>query len=91
MMKQVSLHTKPELFDEVILPGAFDMRTQFADDLNEMHEQLQKQVTRLKELWMKKVEQPGASSPQNYRPLFPRDAIKMPSMARRTRICTMLM
>ncbi|KAF8845970.1 pol II transcription elongation factor [Paxillus ammoniavirescens] len=56
----VSLHSKPELLEDVILPGAFESRSQLADDLTEMREQLHKQVSRLKELRVKKVEEPDA-------------------------------
>ncbi|KIJ66069.1 hypothetical protein HYDPIDRAFT_174791 [Hydnomerulius pinastri MD-312] len=56
----VSLHSKPELLEDVILPGAFENRSQLAEDINEMREQLQKQVARLKELRIKKVEEPDA-------------------------------
>ncbi|KIK96350.1 hypothetical protein PAXRUDRAFT_138652 [Paxillus rubicundulus Ve08.2h10] len=56
----VSLHSKPELLEDVVLPGAFEGRSQLADDLTEMREQLHKQVSRLKELRVKKTEEPGA-------------------------------
>jgi len=57
---QVSLHSKPELLEDVILPGALESRSQLADDLSEMGEQLYKQVSRLKELRVKKAEEPDA-------------------------------
>ncbi|KAH7883327.1 pol II transcription elongation factor [Phlebopus sp. FC_14] len=56
----VALHSTPELLQDVILPGALEIRAQLAEDLNEMREQLVKQVTRLKELRIKKVEEPNA-------------------------------
>ena len=40
-------------------PGALDSRTQIAEDLGEMREQLRKQLTRIRELRVKKVEEPG--------------------------------
>ena len=40
-------------------PGALDSRTQIAEDLNEMREQLRKQLARIRELRVKKVEEPG--------------------------------
>ena len=56
---QVSFHSTPELFGDVILPGALETRAQLADDLAEMHDQLDKQATRLRELRVKKAEEPG--------------------------------
>ncbi|KAF9222466.1 pol II transcription elongation factor [Gyrodon lividus] len=56
----IYLHSKPELLEDVVLPGAFENRSQLADDLNEMREQLHKQVARLKELRVKKAEEPDA-------------------------------
>ena len=46
--------------DDVVLPCALDCRTQFGDDIHEMRDQLRKQVARLTELRIKKVEEPGA-------------------------------
>ncbi|KAN0081459.1 IKI3 family domain containing protein [Tylopilus felleus] len=56
----VSFHSAPELFEDVILPGALEIRSQLADDLTEMRDQLCKQVARLQELRIKKAEQPDA-------------------------------
>ncbi|KAG8220454.1 IKI3 family-domain-containing protein [Butyriboletus roseoflavus] len=56
----VSLHSTTELYENVILPGALEIRSQLADDLVEMRDQLCKQITRLKELRIKKAEQPDA-------------------------------
>ena len=44
---------------EIIHPGALDSRAQFSEDISEMKEQLEKQVNRLRELRIKKVEEPG--------------------------------
>lgn len=49
----------PELVEEVIYPGALESKSQLAEELAEMKSQLSKQVTRLRELRVKKVEQPG--------------------------------
>lgn len=57
---KITLHAKPELIDQVLLPCALDCRTQIGDDINEMREQLRKQAVRLTELRIKKVEEPGA-------------------------------
>ncbi|KAG2136870.1 pol II transcription elongation factor [Suillus cothurnatus] len=56
----ITLHAKPELIDELLLPCALDCRAQIGDDINEMREQLRKQVARLTELRIKKVEEPDA-------------------------------
>jgi len=63
------LHSKLELLDDVVLPGALDCRTQIGDDINEMRDQLRKQVARLTELRIKKVEEPGACHSSVRRPL----------------------
>ena len=56
---QVSLHAVPELIEEVIHPGALETKSQLAEDLGEMKSQLSKQVARVRELRVKKIEQPG--------------------------------
>ncbi|KAF8554834.1 pol II transcription elongation factor [Imleria badia] len=56
----VSLHSTPGLFEDVILPGALEIRSQLADDLTEMRDQLHKQIARMQELRIKKAEQPDA-------------------------------
>jgi elongator complex protein 1 len=60
---QVTLHNTPELLTEIIHPAALDSRTQIAEDLNEMREQLRKQLARIRELRIKKVEEPGEPKP----------------------------
>jgi elongator complex protein 1 len=47
------------LLAEVIHPGALESRAQLAEDINEMRDQLRKQVHRLQELRIKKVKEPG--------------------------------
>lgn len=54
----ITLHAKPELIDQLLLPCTLDCRSQIGDDINEMREQLRKQVARLTELRIKKVEEP---------------------------------
>ncbi|KAG1726875.1 pol II transcription elongation factor [Suillus paluster] len=56
----ITLHAIPELVDQLLLPCALDCRSQIGDDINEMREQLRKQVARLTELRIKKVEEPDA-------------------------------
>ena len=45
--------------EEVIHPGALETKSQLAEELGEMTSQLSKQVVRVRELRVKKVEQPG--------------------------------
>ena len=49
----------PELTEEVIHPGALETKSQLVEDLGEMKSQLSKQVARVRELRVKKIEQPG--------------------------------
>jgi len=56
---QIALHGQPELLEEIIDPAVLEARAQIAEDLTEMREQLQKQVARLRELRIKKLEEPG--------------------------------
>ncbi|KAF7791354.1 hypothetical protein EIP86_002368 [Pleurotus ostreatoroseus] len=56
----ITLRSLPELLEEIVYPGALDSRTQIAEDLNEMREQLRKQLARIRELRVKKVEEPDA-------------------------------
>lgn len=51
----------PQLVEEILHPGALETRSQIGEDLQEMREQLRKQLARLKELRVKRVELPGAS------------------------------
>ena len=53
----------PELIEEIIHPGALETKSQLAEDLSEMKSQLSKQVARVRELRVKKVEQPGMKPP----------------------------
>ena len=45
--------------EEIIHPGALEAKSQLAEELGEMKSQLSKQVARVRELRVKKVEQPG--------------------------------
>lgn len=49
----------------MIHPGALESRSQLSDDLAEMREQLRKQLNRIRELRVKKQEEPGASENQD--------------------------
>lgn len=59
---QITLHECPGLLEEIINPAVLEARSQIAEDLTEMREQLQKQVARLRELRIKKVEEPGTTT-----------------------------
>ncbi|KAH8980756.1 IkappaB kinase complex IKAP component [Lactarius hatsudake] len=54
----IALHGLPELLEEIIDPAVLEARAQITEDLTEMREQLQKQVARLRELRIKKLEEP---------------------------------
>ncbi len=56
------MHSMLGLLEEIVYPGALESRAQIAEELGEMKEQLKKQVARLRELRVKKVEEPGTSS-----------------------------
>ncbi|KAF9463531.1 pol II transcription elongation factor [Collybia nuda] len=56
----VTMTNKPELLENIIHPGALESCAQIMEDVNECKEQLRKQVNRLRELRIKKVEEPDA-------------------------------
>ncbi|KAG2015494.1 pol II transcription elongation factor [Coprinopsis cinerea AmutBmut pab1-1] len=53
-------HKRTELLEEVIHPAALESRAQISEDLGEMREQLRKQRNRIKELRIRKIEEPDA-------------------------------
>ena len=59
MNPQITLNEHYELLEDIIEPAVLEARNQITEDLSEMREQLQKQVARLRELRIKKVEEPG--------------------------------
>lgn len=59
--QQIALHSRLELLEEVVHPGTLESRAQIAEEIGEMKDQLRKQVQRLRELRVKKVEEPGMS------------------------------
>lgn len=61
---ETSLHVVPDLITEIIYPGALESCAQLVEDIHEMAEQLRKQVQRLRELRVKKVEEPGGFNTQ---------------------------
>ncbi|KAI5890064.1 IkappaB kinase complex, IKAP component [Schizophyllum commune H4-8] len=56
----IALHSRPELLEDIVHPGALESRAQIEDDIGEMREQIRKQVNRVRELRVKKVEEPDA-------------------------------
>lgn len=42
-------------------PAALESKAQFTEEITEMREQIRKQISRLRELRIKKVEEPGMS------------------------------
>lgn len=53
-----TLSSKAELLEDVIHPAAFESRAQLSEEVGEMQAQLRKQVDRLRELRIKKEEEP---------------------------------
>ncbi|KAF9450112.1 IkappaB kinase complex, IKAP component [Macrolepiota fuliginosa MF-IS2] len=56
----IGLNRKFELLEDVVYPAALESKAQFTEDLTEMREQILKQVNRLRELRIRKVEEPDA-------------------------------
>ena len=56
---QIVLHRRPELMQEIIHPGALECRARLGEELAEMRDQLRKQVVRVRELRVRKIEEPG--------------------------------
>lgn len=53
---------KTELVEEIIFPSLLDSRAQITEDIQEMQSQLSKQTDRIRELRIKKIEEPGKFS-----------------------------
>ncbi|KAK1230942.1 putative elongator complex protein 1 [Marasmius sp. AFHP31] len=53
-----TLKRKPEFVTEIIHPAALESRAQITEDVSEMREQLRKQLNRIRELRIKKIEEP---------------------------------
>ncbi|PCH36634.1 IkappaB kinase complex IKAP component [Wolfiporia cocos MD-104 SS10] len=56
----IALKSHPGLLIDLVHPGALECRAQIADEIGEMRDQLRKQVQRLRELKLRKVEEPDA-------------------------------
>ncbi|KAF9012601.1 IKI3 family-domain-containing protein [Cyathus striatus] len=55
-----NLNSRPELTEDIIYPASLESRAQISEDLAEMKEQLRKQRNRVRELRIRKVEEPDA-------------------------------
>lgn len=53
------MHKEYDLIETTIKPALLETTAQLSEDIQEMEEQLEKQTGRIKELWIKKVEEPG--------------------------------
>lgn len=58
-LAQATRHSRPELLEEIIHPGTLESRAQISEEIGEMRQQLRKQVVRVRELRVRKVEEPG--------------------------------
>ncbi|TBU27865.1 IkappaB kinase complex IKAP component [Dichomitus squalens] len=56
----IVLHRRPELLEEIIHPGSLECRSRIAEELGEMRDQLRKQLNRVRELRVRKIEEPDA-------------------------------
>ncbi|KZT27113.1 IkappaB kinase complex IKAP component [Neolentinus lepideus HHB14362 ss-1] len=56
----ISLRKVPDLLTELIHPAILESRNQISEDIGEMKEQLRKQLQRIRELRIRKVEEPDA-------------------------------
>lgn len=45
--------------EDIVYPAALGCKAQISEDLGEMREQLRKQLNRIRELRIRKVEEPG--------------------------------
>ena len=50
------------LLEEIVYPGTLECRARIAEELGEMREQLRKQLNRIRELRVRKVEEPGKTA-----------------------------
>ncbi|KAF8339341.1 pol II transcription elongation factor [Amanita rubescens] len=56
----IAINGQPELIEDIVYPAALGGRAQISEDLGEMREQLRKQLNRIRELRIRKVEEPDA-------------------------------
>ncbi|GLB37914.1 hypothetical protein LshimejAT787_0409650 [Lyophyllum shimeji] len=55
-----ALNAKPELVEDIIHPAALESCAQIVEDINECRDQLRKQLNRIRELRIRKIEEPDA-------------------------------
>jgi hypothetical protein len=65
ILYQVTLTDSQPFLTEIIHPGALESRAQISEDIGEMREQLRKQLQRIRELRVKKAEEPGEALAMN--------------------------
>ncbi|KAF9047491.1 pol II transcription elongation factor [Panaeolus papilionaceus] len=58
--RNISLYNVPELLVDIVHPGSLESRNQISEDISEMREQIRKQLNRIRELRVRKVEEPDA-------------------------------
>lgn len=51
--------------EEIVYPGALECRARIGEEISEMREQLRKQLARVRELRVRKIEEPGELSKQH--------------------------
>ncbi|KAL6305119.1 IkappaB kinase complex IKAP component [Sparassis latifolia] len=56
----ITLRAYPEFLEDLVYPGVLESRAQIAEEIGEMQDQLRKQVQRVHELRVRKVEEPDA-------------------------------
>ncbi|RPD57919.1 IkappaB kinase complex IKAP component [Lentinus tigrinus ALCF2SS1-6] len=56
----ITLKHHPELLEEIVHPGTLECRARIAEEIGEMREQLRKQLNRIRELRVRKIEEPDA-------------------------------
>ncbi|TFK50763.1 pol II transcription elongation factor [Heliocybe sulcata] len=56
----IALRKFPELLTEIVHPAILESRSQVGEDIGEMKEQLRKQLQRIRELRLRKIEEPDA-------------------------------
>ncbi|KAJ4471530.1 IkappaB kinase complex IKAP component [Lentinula aciculospora] len=57
-LRIITLKQEPQLVEDVIHPGALESKAQIDENLTEMKEQLRKQLSRIRELRVRKIEEP---------------------------------
>jgi hypothetical protein len=58
---QDELEVPEDLVETIVLPGLFETAAQIKEDMSEIHSQIEKQRTRVRELRERKLSDPGTS------------------------------